>query len=427
VLVLLTTAVLRDTMNVETWGFFLHIHGYQVLYIATFMGVLLTRAGQLGQFMPRTATDWGMFGFLLVLLVSALINGVDIIGHKYIDLFFKAVVLYFLLSRLADTPRRVTLVAVAVIVATSFLAFEAWRKYRSGLLYYARPYYISSFHEFGLQLVVTLPLLGAMLSRRMNVVFRALLFILIPLYVLVALRTHSRSAYLGIGFGLVLLAWHYRRRWYLQILALPIVLYAVVHQPGRVEMRLESIWTHKTEAGTEDTSIDMRLEQMRTAMRIIQSHPILGIGPRQFLTEYEKYVSAEDAKGWSYTMHSVPLLILSEEGFIGFAIFYGLLVLGALRECAQLRSKARDNPEIRPTAIVASGAFMAFLSWMAYSLTQPAAWTINIYATVGLVAACLNVANTQLADLEGAAETDGVEQTSELAFPPPAATEVAFS
>jgi len=426
VLVLLTTAVLRDTMNVETWGFFLHIHGYQVLYIATFMGVLLTRAGQLDQFMPRSATDWGMVGFFLVLLVSALINSVDVIGHKYIDLFFKAMVIYFLLSRLADTPRRVTLVAVAVIAATSFLAFEAWRKYRSGLLYYARPYYISSFHEFGLQLVITLPLIGAMLSRRMNLVFRVLLLGLIPLYVLVALRTHSRSAYLGIGFGLVLLAWYYRRRWYLQILALPIVLYAVVHQPGRVEQRLESIWTHKTEAGTEDTSIDMRFEQMRTAMRIIQAHPILGIGPRQFFIQYENYVSAEDARGWTYTMHSVPLLILTEEGMVGFGVFYGLIVLGALRQSVRSLRMARGQPELVEVAIVGAGALMCFLAWMAFSVAQPGAWTINIYATVALVVAAGRVVDAHMAKAVAGEETSQAEPEPRLLVSGRAPTHVVF-
>jgi len=107
VLALVAAAILRDMLRVETWGFFLDIHGYEVLYIAALVGSLLN--GRIAEFAPRNLVDWGMLGFLLTLIISAVANGVEIGGHKYIDLFFKATVLYFLASRLADTPQRAPL------------------------------------------------------------------------------------------------------------------------------------------------------------------------------------------------------------------------------------------------------------------------------------------------------------------------------
>jgi len=424
-LVILATAVLRDTMIEETYGRFLSIHGYEILYLGTILGVLLSRAGQLGEFLPKTATDWGMFGFFLAMIASALLNGVDIWDHKYIDLYFKAMVLYFLLSRLADTPQRVTLVAVVLVAATAYLTYEAWRKYRAGLVYFARPYYGSQMHEFGMQLVITLPVVGALLARRMKLLWRVLLLALIPLIVLVALRTQSRSTYLGVGLGLVLLAWYYRRRWYLQVLALPIIVYAVTHQTPEVSSRLESVWTHKTAEGTEDTSIDMRLEQMRTAMRVISSHPILGLGPREFFRRYREFATEAGVyRDWEYTMHNVPLLILCEEGFIGFFFYYGLLVLGAFLDARFVIRRAREAPDLEPTAIVAAGGLMAFLAWCAYSLGQPVMWTINIYGTVALVVACRRVAQAQLAEL---AEQEEGEQAEDVLIAGRPATEAVFS
>jgi O-antigen ligase len=154
---------------------------------------------------------------------------------------------------------------------------------------------------------------------------------------------------------------------------------------------MESVWTRKTIDGVEDTSISMRLEQMRTAMRVIASSPLFGIGPRQFFVQYERYVSAEDWRGWTYTMHSVPLLILCEEGLLGFAAYYGLLVFGAFRAARFAGRRARGEPGLETVAVVAAGALMGFMAYFAYSLTQPGMWEINIYGTLALVEAARRV------------------------------------
>ncbi|MBM4042809.1 MAG: hypothetical protein FJ290_30340 [Planctomycetes bacterium] len=393
-LVILAHFVLRDVLIVETYGYFIRNSNFELIYVATIVGVLLTRGGRIGEFMPRSQVDWGMVGFLLAMICSALVNGVRVLDHKYIDLFFKATVLYFLLSRLADTPRRVTIVALTLVLATGYLAYLAWRKYRAGELHIARPYWFSSFHEFGLQVIITLPLAGAMVMGRFRLWVRLLLFASIPLFVLVALRSYSRSSYLGAGLGCVMLLWYYRRRWYVAFAAVPFIVYAILHQPPRVQQRLESIWTHKTPWGTQDTSIAMRIEQMHVAMRIISQRPLLGIGPRQFLLQYGEYAASEELyqeTQWRYTMHSVPLLILCEEGLIGFGVFYGLIVFGALRGARSAAIRSRGSPELETVGVVAAGAFMGYLAWCAYSLTTAAMWTINIHGTVALVEAARRV------------------------------------
>jgi len=425
VLTILVTFILSDTVALETYGYFYWYHSPAALYVATLLGVLLVRGERLGEFVPRGMMDWGMLGFLLVMLISASVNGVQVFEHKYISVFFQCVVLYFLLSRLTDTPRRATIVAVAVILSTSYLAYLAWWKYRAGWMDYARPYYFSSWHFFGLRVVVTLPLIGAMIARKLWLPLRLTLFALIPLFVLVGLRTQSRSAYLGIGVGLLMLAWFHRRRWYYFALAVPIVAYAVAHNPQAVLQRLESIWTHRTGTGQYDQSIRSRLEQMRTAMRVIQSNPLFGVGPRQFFQTYEQWVSQEDQEGGSYTMHSVPLLILTEEGLLGVFFFYGLLVIGTLGSALFVTRRARSNPELEPTAIVAAGALMGFVAWLGFSLGQPEMWSINIYATVAVVSACRRIAVAHVAEV--AAEAESAAEGPVPALPPGAGTEIVFS
>jgi len=466
--------VLKEVLIVETYEFFLQLHFFAVLNIATLAGVLLTRSDRLGEFWPSGLVDWGIIGFFGALLLSSAVNSVEVIGHKYIDLYFKAMVLYFLLSRLTDTPRRVMITALALVAATSYLMFLAWSKVHMGYLVYARPYWFSSHHDFGLQLVITLPLIGALVSghfattERVAAVLllllfgfftreclwleatrpalvgvgitlmlaaalmlgqaalgaRVALFVLLPFFVLVSLRCMSRSAYLGAGLGLAMLMWYYRRKTRVIILSIPFIAFAIYHQTERVQARLESIWTQRLATGEEDVSIDMRKEQFRTAMRILSAHPVLGIGPRQFLLRYYEWVSPEDFRNWSYTMHCVPLLILTEEGMIGFAIFYGLIALGALRDARRAAIRARGEPELEDVAIVGAGAFMGFLAWMGFSIGQPAMWTINIYGTVALVEAVRRVTEAHFLAVEERAAEEAEAQG--LVFEP-ATTEVLFS
>ena len=330
-----------------------------------------------------------------------------------------------------------------------------------------RPYLSSSYHDFGLQLSMTIPLVGALAgSRRMGrwhalvglalfavafryksfapiaviacvalcvglsspgtyFIYRVYMFATIPLMILVGMRTQSRSTYLGIGFGLMMLAWYYRKKWHLQLLALPLIAFAFLRQPEAVMLRLQSIWTHKTPEGTEDTSISMRIEQIHTAMRVIKSNPLLGIGPRQFFRHYTEYVADEEFRGWTYTMHSVPLLILCEEGLIGFAIYYGLIVLGCLRDVVFVVRRARGHPALEMLAPAAAGALMGFLAFLAYGLGQPQMWVVNIYATVALVSAAKRTSDAVLA--QEVEESRATGQTQVEFMPPGAATEVVFS
>lgn len=429
VLVVLLSSILRYTIWVETYGTFHIYHGVEVFYVATILSVILAHPEQLATFVPRGLMDWGMLGFLLAMAVSAALNGVAVLGHKYIDLFFKATVLYFLITRLVTTRRQLTTLVVALIASTTYLVYLAWSKYRAGMMYYARPYYIVSFHDFGLQMVLTVPFIGALAARkRLWIPFRAVLLMLIPFYLLVTLRTHSRSAMLGMFFALALLTWHLRKRWYLMLPLVPLMAFAVAHNPDVVMTRLTSIWTHETASGVDDPSIRSRFEQMRTAKNIIKGNPLFGIGPRQFFYKYEQFQETDDKMYYTrevkYTMHSVPLLILCEEGLVG-GLAYLLLVIGGLRSAIYVVKHTRGDPELSTVAAVGAGSFMSFMAFLAYSLAQPQMWMVHIYATMALVVTSRMIVERHLA--ERAAEQEAPAAQPVPWLPPAAETEIVFS
>jgi len=408
----------------ETWGYFYWWHIPQALYLAALVGVAVN-GRYMSRMIPRNAMDYGMLGFLLVMVISCLLNGVDVFENDRVDYFFKCTVLYFLLSRTADTPRKLALSVLCTGFCVAYLAYTAWWKYRAGLITPALPSWSTPVHEFGLQLVLGVPLLGVMIGRRLWLPVRVALLGSVVLCVLVAMRTESRSTYLGVGLGLLMLAWFHRRHVLLLLLALPLVAFAVMHNPADVLQRLESIWTHQLPTGEEDRSIQSRYEQVDTALRIISSDPLLGIGPRQFLMRYLDWVPEEEKHGEGrYTMHSVPLLILCEEGITGFIMYYGLMALGCLLAARRMLRRARDNPELQPVAVAGTAGALGFISFLGYGIGQPAMWHISIYACVAIVSACEEYVARSVAAED---ETTEVEfGRVALAAPGGAQTEVVF-
>jgi len=210
-LAILATFVLFPVVVEQTYGYFYRFHIPQVLYAVTLLSLLAAGKRYLPRLAPRTLPDWGMIAFLLVMTASSIANGDDPFTNRRVALFFKAAVLYFLLSRTADSPKKVLAIVWVIALSAIYLAFISWRKYRTGEVAYARPAIWMSIHQFGMQLVIALPMVGALI-RRVRLPLKFLLLGCVGLIVLVGLRTQSRSAYLGLGVGLVMLGWYHRKQ-----------------------------------------------------------------------------------------------------------------------------------------------------------------------------------------------------------------------
>jgi hypothetical protein len=64
-----------------------------------------------------------------------------------------------------------------------------------------------------------------------------------------------------------------------------------------------------------------------TAYRVFKSHFLMGVGPSNYNFVVNKYIPAQFAGKWVFTVHVEYLLRLAETGFLGFLIFCSLLIL----------------------------------------------------------------------------------------------------
>jgi O-antigen ligase len=172
---------------------------------------------------------------------------------------------------------------------------------------------------------------------------------------LVALAlTFTRSAWVGACAGLALLAVMRDRR----LLALGPIAIAVfiAVAPARITDRVYSMFD------LNDPTNRDRVAMMRTGVRIVADHPLVGVGPDQVKAVYERYRDPLAVQPLNFHLHNVPLQIAAERGLPGLAL-WGWFVVAAI---LQLWHVFRTGPH--PS--LAAGGLAAFAAMLAAGLFE---------------------------------------------------------
>ena len=119
---------------------------------------------------------------------------------------------------------------------------------------------------------------------------------------------------------------------------------------GNFEAHLESTYKLQDVSGME------RVYRWVAAARMVAANPLTGTGPATFYPEYKRYtvssfrtyVSANPERS---TTHNYFLLLLAEQGFPGFALFWGLLAT-ALLTAERLYHASQGRPAVRRIVLV---------------------------------------------------------------------------
>lgn len=87
-----------------------------------------------------------------------------------------------------------------------------------------------------------------------------------------------------------------------------------------IELRIKSFGLH-------DTAMWSRVQLFYSAINMIKTHPILGIGLGNYLLAYHKYGTLIMPPFIFGSAHNIFLQVLAEQGIIGFVLFYGIIFL----------------------------------------------------------------------------------------------------
>lgn len=121
----------------------------------------------------------------------------------------------------------------------------------------------------------------------------------------------TRGIWLATAVAASYLLWNWKR-W--TVLIVPaVVALALIVSPGYIQKRVVSAWQPHGEVDSNEH----RRVSWRTGFRMIQAHPLVGVGPEHVKLQFERYVPPDVKKlpeGWYGHLHNIYLHYAAERG-----------------------------------------------------------------------------------------------------------------
>ncbi len=282
--------------------------------------------------------------FLVVIVVSCAVAAYPSISwSRWFD-FVEWYVIYFLIINIVTTSERYFIFLAIFLVANFKMSFFGARTWTWRGFGYASwglmgpPGYFQNSSDFSGEMLMFAPIafeLALYLKpyvRRLTYWFLMLGAVTGAMSVLGASSRGSQLALVFQGGWLAI----QRKLKFKVVLAIAIVVvlgYALL--PAAEKARFASV-------GTDSTSVQ-RLDYWREGLKMIESHPILGVGYFNFAPVYVSHANAKLWHGTAQLPHNIFIQVGTDSGLIGLTIFLALIGCN-LKRTADIRRACKRNP-----------------------------------------------------------------------------------
>ena len=318
------------------------------------LGILLLVRSALSGYLPNL-THRHSIAMVLVGLTAVIAHQGALrpdISLQWLDFFLRLIVVSLVAISLLDSTNR--LYWFATTMALSF-GFHTTKGGLASILGGGVHFYeglggaFIDNNSYAIGGVMVMPLLWAGGRLVPNAIpfrkaIRLFAYIAIPLTAFFVISTFSRSGFLALGAGL-LLWFMLQRRKITSVLVISAALLAAlpfVPMPEGYTERMETIQTFEE---VQDSSAISRLHFWEVAMRMSADYP-LGVGLFNFEPHYDDYDFSDGAYGRNRSVHSSYFQMLTETGFIGFALWI-FLFISSIVLCIRVRSRSA-TPGLTP-------------------------------------------------------------------------------
>lgn len=281
-----------------------------------------------------------------------------------------------------DTRKRIRTATAVIVLCSLFPAIGALFNYVSGapLVEGDRASWIGAYMNpnfVAYYLVVSTPMALALRETTPKGSLARWAWLgVVGIFVAGVLVTGSRGGFLGLGAVVTLFLLRSFAKGKAAFGAAVVVGAALLLTPMSPLNRVD---TMENLSGEVDASARGRIDAWRTAIRMIEANPILGVGAGAFVVGYEKYAPGD--AGPARTAHNSFAIVAAELGLPALAVFiYGLIA--AFRALG--RAARRATPR---AATVAVGVQTGLFGVCVCSLTGGYAFTWPLFFCLGLAAA----------------------------------------
>jgi len=244
---------------------------------------------------------------------------------------------------------------------------------------------MSHWMTFGGQEMFVLLLLTAFLFWSPSARKRGLWFYLLCFATLSAalLLGYTRSIWIAAATAAAYLIWGWKR--WLLLLAPVALLIGLLAAPSSMRTRAQSIFHSKDN--------QVRLVMWRTGLRMVQAHPMLGLGPEEVKIQFMHYLPPDTPRplpsGWYGHLHNVYLQYAAERGIPAMLLVIWMLLMMLTDFWKALR---RLPPGLSDRRFILSGAIAVTMAMMIAGIFEHNLGDSEVLTTFLVVAACGYVA-----------------------------------
>lgn len=353
------------------------IHRRPVMTFTREMGIAACLAGWAIATVPLSEWPGGSFSFLL-------------------DVYFKSLVVFWLLSNVVNTLPRLKLVSWVLTLIAARLAVAGVRSFLSGtfihealregvtrIVGYDSPL-AKNPNDLAFILNLILPLSVGLLLGTQKPAVRWVLLAIIGLDVTGIIVTFSRAGFITLAVTFVTYLWtllkRKRRGWALAALVLGLA--SVPLLPSGYVDRLSTI----TEIEADPTgSSQARWNDMVAAGKYVLRNPIIGAGVGMNVLGLNEI----RGKGW-IQVHNVYLEYAVDLGILGLVLFV-MLLKGCLKSAGEVQRQSGQKPALKELFHLAEGIRVSLIAFAVAGFFHPEAYHFYFYYAAGLALAAKTV------------------------------------
>ncbi len=195
----------------------------------------------------------------------------------------------------------------------------------------------------------------------------SLLFILLPIFIAMIL-TMSRNVYIAVFICFIIYGIVLNRKFLISFFLFLIVFWFIV--PSQMKDRITSI----TDIQNNESNRS-RIMMWQVGLKMIEDHPLLGIGDNEFIQVYQMYKPIQISGEGSH-LHNNFLMIFATTGIFGFIGFCGFLISVFIKQISYYK---KSKYEIDKLLIF--GSLLAFLSFNIAGLFE---WTFGSWQVLSI-------------------------------------------
>jgi putative inorganic carbon (hco3(-)) transporter len=343
----------------------------------------------------RDPTNWWMTLFLVVIIAASTFATFPSISWTHWDDFFGWYVIYFLIINIVTTPERYFIFLTIFLLANfklSYFGAHTWISRGFGFTNWGiagPPGFFENSSDLSTEMLMFAPI-AFELALFLKPYVKRVVYWFTMLGAVTGAMTILAASSRGSQLGLVAqAAWvAIQRKLNLKILVGIVLVAGIAYAllPAAEKERFAS-------AGTDETSIQ-RLNYWKAGVKMIENHPVLGVGYFNFPEVYATYAPGKLWHGKAQLPHNIFIQVGTDAGLIGLSVFV-MLIYRNLKAAHDIGRACKWNPKAPAFAAgVAKGLTLATWGFVIAGQFNTVGYYPFLWINLALTVSLANIVGT---------------------------------